>query len=90
MNLETLKTLSLVGAALTLGACGTLADIVNQSPAASSAPQIVAAPEPTGKPNPRGPLKRETAELRAQLNDPKAFYKYQYEELWVVGAFPIH
>jgi hypothetical protein len=86
MNVEPLKTLLLVSSALLLTACGALADAVNQPPRAA---HIVSGPQFTGQQSPFGPLKRETTELRERLKDPKAFYRYQYSELWVVGAFPI-
>lgn len=87
MNSTTLKTSLLASGALMLGACSVLT-----TPYASYEPateRIVSGPELTGAPNPLGPLKLETPELRARLSDRKAFYRYQYAELWVVRGFPI-
>jgi hypothetical protein len=87
MKIKILKTLITASAVLVLTACGTIAQISNYEPPRPSG--IVSGPEFTGKQSPFGPLKRETAELRERLKDPKNYYRYQYSELWIAGAFPI-
>lgn len=90
MTLKPLKTVLLAGAVLALTACVDLAQRYEAQAQADRIPQqIVSGPEFNGKQSPFGPLKPETAELRERLKDPKSFYRYEYAELWIAGAFPI-
>jgi hypothetical protein len=90
MKFNTLRTLLLAGAALSLTACANLAQQYEAHQQAARAPlRIVSGPEFDGKQSAFGPLKPETAELRERLKDPKSFYRYEYAELWIAGSFPI-
>jgi hypothetical protein len=90
MIFNTLRTILVGGAALALTACVDLAQRYEAHLQAASTPlRIVSGPAFDGKQSAFGPLKPETAELRERLKDPKNFYRYEYAELWIAGAFPI-